>query len=158
MRAKTDIDPPPRPKWRLSNPASVGDRLVFSALTCYRAAIREGRYTVQHEVGSHGVDHLERRMQERDIDLADVLHTVAVGRICVFAPRSRDWIGGGYLLDGVMVYVQAPAPRSGRDFADLVPSICSAWRVDPPEPCRPLTVSVGELARLRSVEAHAVST
>ncbi len=89
------------PQWRLSDPASPGDRLVFAALTAYRVAIREGRYTEHHEIG--GFDHLERRMQERDIDLADVLRAVAVGRICVFAPRGCDWIGGGYLLADLMV-------------------------------------------------------
>ena len=141
------IDPTPRPRWRLSDRASARDRLVFRALTCYRIAIREGRYTRHHELG--GFDHLEKRMDERDIDLADVLRTIAVGDICTFAPRARDWIGGGYLLVDVMVYVQAPAPPGRRlDFSDLIPSICSAWRIDPVEPRRALTAPMCELAPL----------
>lgn len=138
------IDPPRRPRWRMANPASPGDRLVFAALSAYRVAIREGRYTVQHELG--GFDHLERRMQERDLDLADVLGAVAAGRICTFAlSRDRDWIGGGYLLGDIMVYVAAPAPH-GMNFCDLVPNICSAWRIDPIDPPQPLTAPVCELA------------
>ncbi len=133
-------------KWRLSDPARPGDRLVYSALTAYRLAIREGRYTRHHD--SRGFDHLERRMQERDLDLADVLRTIAVGHICVFAPRGLDWIGGGYLLNDVLVYVQAPAPRGTGNFSGVVPSICSAWRIDPPAaPCRPLSASMCELAQ-----------
>jgi hypothetical protein len=143
MSAQPDAAPR-RPSWYLSDPAYPGDRLVFAALNAYRVAIREGRYTRHHELG--GFDHLERRMQERDIDLADVLRAVAVGRICTFAPRARHWIGGGYLLADVMVYVQAPAP-GGQDFSDLVPSICSAWRVDNPIEHRPLAVPLLELAR-----------
>ncbi len=141
------LEPPPRPKWRLSNPASLGDRLIFAALSCYRIAIREGRYTVQHEGGA-AINHLELRMLERDIDLADVLRTVAVGRICIFSLRDRAWVGGGYLDAGLnlMVYVSAPAPV-GRDFADAVPTICSAWRLDPIESRPALAVPLGELAR-----------
>jgi len=141
------IDPPRRPPWRLSDPARPGDRLVFSALSAYRLAIREGRYTRQHEIG--GFDHLERRLAERALDLADVLGAVAAGRICTFAlSRGRSWIGGGYLLADVMVYVAAPAPH-GSSFSDLVPSICSAWRIDSiTTPCRPLTAPVCELAQV----------
>jgi hypothetical protein len=138
-------DTPRRPQWRLADPARLGDRLVFAALSAYRVAIREGRYTRQHEIG--GFDHLARRMQERDIDLADVLGAVAAGRICTFAPRARDWIGGGFLLNDVMVYVAALAPpRPGLNFSALVPSICSAWRIDAYEPCRLLTAPVREPA------------
>ena len=137
----------PRRQWRITSPRHPGDRLVFSALCAYRVAIREGRYTVQHESG--GVDHLERRMQERDIDMAEVLRAVAVGCICTFPLRARGWVGGGYLLGDVMVYVQAEAPtRPGLDFQNLVPCIVSTWRIDPIEPARPLTAPLGELAHL----------
>lgn len=117
---------------------------MHAALTAYRVAVREGRYTHQHEAG--GFDHLDRRMRERDIDLADVLRAIALGRICTFAPRGWDWIGGGYLLAGLMVYVQAPAPPGrGLNFADLAPSICSTWRIDAVEPSRPPPARVREL-------------
>lgn len=138
---------PRRPRWRLSNPANPGDRLVFKALSCFRVSIIRGRYVHHHE--ANGIDHFERRMQERGLDLAAVLHAVAVGRIAVFAPRGREWVGGGFVTNnGVMVYCQAYVPPGSGDFSAVVPSICSAWHVDPITPCRPLTVPVSELAHL----------
>lgn len=135
---------PRRPPWRLSDPSRPGDRLVFAALSCYRVSIIRGRYTHQYEAGGL-VDHLGRRMDERDLDLADVLGAVAGGRICTFKPRGRDWIGGGFLLGGVMVYCQAFIPPGSGDFSDAIPSICSAWRLDPDAQRRPLTAPVCEL-------------
>ncbi len=64
--------------------------------------------------------------------MADVHDCIQRGRICVFAPRGPDWVGGAYLLADVMVYVQALAPpRPGLDFNDLVPCLCTTWRTDP---------------------------
>lgn len=138
----------PRRQWRFVTLERPGDRLVCAALTAYRVAIREGHYTVLHERG--GADHLSRRLEERGLHMAAALRAVAQGRICAFELRGfeydRDSIGGGYLLDDVMVYVKADAARRS-SFYDLVPCLCSAWRIDPIE-CRPLTTPLSELARL----------
>jgi hypothetical protein len=105
----------------------------------------------QHEVG--GLDHLARRMDERGLDVADVLRCCAVGRICVFPPRGPDYVGGGFLANDMLVYCQALVPPGSGDFSHAIPSISTAWRLSPIEQRMALAAPVCELARPGEVHA-----
>jgi len=137
--ATTDIDPPRR-HWRLTNPALARDRGVHGALRAFRDSILRGRYTL--------ADHVGLRMVERGIDFAAVLQTVQHGRTCTVG-SPPGWIGGAYLFDEVLVIVGTRSILS-KGFEELVPEIGTVYHVDQFEPCRPLTVPVGELAQLQA--------
>ncbi len=113
-------------------------RLTFAALRAFREAIGAGRYTLR--------EHLADRMDERGLDLADVLDCIQYGRICTIGCR-HDWIEGAYLHGDILVIVGAAWPP-GTDFRALAPEIDTVYQVYPIEPT-PLRVQMGELAQLR---------
>jgi hypothetical protein len=128
----------PRRHWAPADINSPTGRLTFAALRAFRAAIGEGRYTARA--------HLEARMDERDLNLADVLDCIERGRICTIGCR-RGWLEGAYLLGDTLVIVGAAWPPD-TDFGDLVPEIDTVYEIDPIEP-QPLRVQMEELAQLR---------
>ncbi len=128
----------PRRHWAFADPASASGRLVYSALSAWRAAILARRFEIH--------PHAEQRMAERGISLGQLLATVRNGRICSLGSRD-GYVCGGYLHGELMVVVETLWPR-GSDFRHLIPTVSTVYEIDPIEPARPLTAPIGELARL----------
>ena len=137
MAAESDIDPPRH--WRQTNPARPGDRLIYAAMSKWRAVIATGRFEIN--------PHARVRMQERGIALEEVLLAAQNGRI-IPASRTRegDDIYGGYLAGELMIIVGARAPH-GVDFADLIPTVRTLFRTEPLDSAQPLIVPVKWLCR-----------
>lgn len=133
----------PRRQWAWADPARASGRLVYSALSAWRAAILARRFEIHA--------HAQARMAERSITLEQLLATVRDGRICSLGSRI-GYVCGGYLHGELMVIVETLWPR-GSDFRDLIPTVSTLYEIDPIEPCRPLTAPIGELAHLRARRA-----
>lgn len=137
-------DDPTRRHWTVTNPRYTWDRTVHSALTVFRRSIAEGRFTFRED--HLGRNHPKMRMRERGISMAEMLECVRLGQPCTIVV-SRGWIGGAYLLEDVVVLVEAEWPPNSR-FSDLVPEIVTVYRTEHLAPS-PLTAPLGELACLR---------
>jgi hypothetical protein len=128
----------PRRHWAFADPASTSGRLVYSALSAWRATILARRFEIH--------PHAEGRMAERRVTLQQLLATVRDGRICSLGSRI-GYICGGYLHGELMVIVETAWPRDS-DFRDLIPTVSTLYEIDPIELARPLTAPLGELAHL----------